>query len=78
MWANFTYNFSQQIISWAAITYADTVAGAEGITVNKELVLVEFNTSEYISKFKNDKFFKTSLILADYLMSKIWFENSVS
>lgn len=39
----------------------DTVAGAEDIAVNKDLVLVEFNKSEYISKFKNsDKFFKAS------------------
>lgn len=60
--------------------HADTAARAEGITVNKELVLVEFNVSEYISKFKNDnsEFFKTSLILADSLTSKIWFENTVS
>lgn len=60
--------------------HADTAARAKGITVNKELVLVEFNVSEYISKFKNDnsEFFKTSLILADSLTSKIWFENTVS
>lgn len=80
MWLSFTYDFSQQIISRAATSHADTAAGAKGIRVNKELVLVEFNVSEYISKFKNDsrEFFKTSLILADSLTSKIWFENSVS
>ena len=60
-------------------TYADTAAGAEGIAENKDLVLVEFNVSKYTSKFKNynSKFLKNSLLLADSLTSKIWFENSV-
>ena len=31
---------------WTATSHADTAAGAKGITVNKELVLVEFNVSE--------------------------------
>ena len=31
---------------WTATLHADTAAGAKGITVNKELVLVEFNVSE--------------------------------
>ena len=48
---------------WTATLHADTAAGAKGITVNKELVLVDFKVSEYISKVKNDnsEFLKTSI-----------------
>lgn len=31
----------------------DTAEGTENITINKDPGLVEFNKSEYISKFKN-------------------------
>lgn len=53
--------------------HTSTAAGAGDSAVNKDPVPGAFNTSEYISKFKNgnNKFCKTSLLLANSLMPKI-------
>lgn len=55
------------------VCHTYTAAGAEDSTVNKDPVPGAFNTSEYISKFKNGnhKFCKTSLFLANSLMPTI-------
>lgn len=54
MWTNFIYAFSQ-IFHEHLLCTIDTAAGAKYIAVNKDSVFVEFNKSEYISKFKNGK-----------------------
>lgn len=62
------------------LTHTSTAAGAGDSAVNKDPVLGAFNTSEYISKFKNgnNKFCKTSLLLANSLMPKICLKIQVS